>query len=105
VAAVAGGSMPPETNRQHANAAGILAQVLGNLTGIGWTGTSHTADFTMVLATGPGKERFSGLRLNTEVFPALTGLLGVRFTNPAMSANDAAQLMTEAPPDHGAHWL
>ncbi|RPJ83487.1 MAG: alkaline phosphatase [Acidobacteria bacterium] len=105
LAPAGGGVLPSEVNRQHANASGILAQVLGNHTGIGWTGMSHTADLTAVLATGPGQDRFAGLRLNTETFTTLTDSLGLKFTNPSMSCREAARYGSNAFTDSLAHWL
>jgi alkaline phosphatase len=84
LAAAAGDPLPLEINKQHANASGILAQVVGNYTGIGWTGMSHTADVTMMMATGPGRERFASLQLNSDAFSALTALWEIAFVNPAM---------------------
>jgi len=105
LAAAVGGPLPPEVNKQHANAAGILAEVLGNYTGIGWTGMSHTADFTMVLAVGAGQERFAGLRRNTETFGALTGLLGISFVNPEMSSVDAHRYVATSTDGPAPHWV
>jgi alkaline phosphatase len=105
VAAIAGESLPTEINKQHANALGILAEVLGNYTGIGWTGTSHTSDVTMVLAVGPGQEAFAGLRRNTETFTALTSLLGIAFVNPAMSIEEAQRHRAARLDDVIPHWL
>jgi alkaline phosphatase len=39
----------------------------GNHTGIGWTGSSHTSDPTILTAIGPEAQRFSGLVVNTEI--------------------------------------
>jgi len=105
LAAAAGGPLPAEINRQHANASGLLAQVLGNYTGIGWTGMSHTADLTMVMATGPGRERFAGLQLNTDTFAALTALMDIAFVNPAMSGQDAGRVAGRRPEAPAPHWL
>jgi alkaline phosphatase len=55
---------------------GLLGQFEGNHTGIGWTGTSHTSDPTLVSAIGPQAERFSGMVRNTDVFTHLVELLG-----------------------------
>jgi alkaline phosphatase len=97
--------LPSELNNQHANASGIFAEVLGNHTGIGWTGMSHTSDVTMVLATGPGQERFAGLKLNTETFASLTALLDVPFVNPAMSSEAAAGYGSGQSEELCPHWL
>lgn len=55
---------------------GLLGQFEGNHTGIGWTGTSHTSDPTIVSALGPQSSRFDGMIRNTDVFTHLLELLG-----------------------------
>ena len=62
-------------NHQHRNSGGLLGKLQGNHTGTGWTGTSHTADPTMVSATGPQADRFGGLVVNTDVHRHLSELL------------------------------
>lgn len=62
-------------NHQHRNWEGLLGQILGNHTGIGWSGNSHTSDPTLVSATGPGAHRFNGLVTNTDVNRHLRELL------------------------------
>lgn len=66
-----------EWSHQLANPPGILGQIVGNHTGIGWTGVSHTADPTLITATGPGAETFAGLVRNDAVRDKLLGLLPV----------------------------
>ena len=56
-----------EWNHQLDKPEGIIGQIIGNHTGIGWTGTTHTADPTLVTAIGPQAERFAGIVINTEV--------------------------------------
>jgi alkaline phosphatase len=55
---------------------GLLGQFTGNHTAIGWTGTTHTADTTLVSAIGPQAGRFSGIVKNTDVFTHLVEMLG-----------------------------
>jgi alkaline phosphatase len=55
---------------------GLLGQFAGNHTAIGWTGTTHTADNTLVSATGPQAARFSGILRNTDVFTHFVEVLG-----------------------------
>jgi hypothetical protein len=92
-------------NRQLDSAVGILGQVVGNHTGIFWTGTTHTSDYTLLTALGPGASHFAGLVRNTDVFPALTGLMDSRFRNPSMDERkarefrQAASLLRRARPD------
>ncbi|MFT4177242.1 MAG: alkaline phosphatase [Luteolibacter sp.] len=65
-----------EWNDQLEKPEGLLGQFTGNHTGIGWTGTTHSSDPTLVTAKGPGAEKFSGLILNKDVFGHLVELLG-----------------------------
>jgi alkaline phosphatase len=65
-----------EWNHLLAKPEGLLGQFTGNHTAIGWTGTTHTSDTTLVSATGPQAARFSGIVKNTEVFTHLVELLG-----------------------------
>jgi alkaline phosphatase len=83
-------------SRQLDSLVGLMGQVVGNHVGIGWTGTSHTSDYTLVTALGPGAERFAGLIRNTQVFPALTELMDVKFQNPSMEPAKAKQYLAVA---------
>lgn len=64
-----------EWNHQLAKPEGLLGQFAGNHTGVGWTGTTHTSDPTLVSAIGPQCDRFSGMVINTDVFRHFTELL------------------------------
>ena len=70
-----GGKPVTEWNHLLANPPGILGQITGNHTGIGWTGTVHTADLTLVTAVGPQAERFHGLVRNDSVHAKLLEML------------------------------
>ena len=63
-------------NHLHQNPEGIFGQIIGNHCGVGWTGTTHTSDPTIVTARGSGAERFQGLVVNTDVFGHFKELLG-----------------------------
>ncbi|MEX1113728.1 MAG: alkaline phosphatase [Akkermansiaceae bacterium] len=65
-----------EWNEQLNKPEGLLGQFAGNHTGIGWTGTTHTSDPTIVTALGPQSDRFAGMVRNTEVFAHLVEMLG-----------------------------
>ncbi|MFM2196706.1 MAG: hypothetical protein RLZZ505_138 [Verrucomicrobiota bacterium] len=65
-----------EWSEQLDNPHGLLGQMTGNHTGIGWTGTSHTSDPTMISAIGPQSQRFSGIVPNHEVHRHFMELLG-----------------------------
>jgi alkaline phosphatase len=65
-----------EWNEQLAKPEGLLGQFVGNHTSIGWTGTSHTSDPTLVTALGPQSDRFGGMVINKDIFGHLVELLG-----------------------------
>jgi alkaline phosphatase len=65
-----------EWNHQLEKPEGLLGQFTGNHTGIGWTGTTHTADYTLVSAKGPQAERFTGMVKNSDIFGHLVEMLG-----------------------------
>ena len=69
-----------------------LGQLMGNYLGIGWTGHSHTADYVILNALGPGSELFRGFIQNTDVFHNYLALAGIKFRNPTeplVAANDS----------------
>jgi alkaline phosphatase len=65
-----------EWNEQLAKPEGLLGQFQGNHTGIGWTGTSHTSDPTLISAFGPQCDRFTGMIRNSDVYGHLIEMLG-----------------------------
>jgi alkaline phosphatase len=65
-----------EWNHLLASPPGILGQIAGNRTGIGWTSTSHTADPTLISAAGPGAGLFHGAVRNDAIHAKLLDLLG-----------------------------
>lgn len=65
-----------EWNHQLEKPEGLLGQIAGNHTGIGWTGTTHTSDPTLVSAMGPQQDRFSGMVTNSDVFGHFVEMLG-----------------------------
>jgi alkaline phosphatase len=86
-----------ELSDQQRNFGAAVAQLFGNHTGLGFTGVSHTADYTLLSARGPGAERFAGVLKNTAAFEHLTALLGITHRNPEMTADQAAPLLAQAP--------
>ncbi len=88
-----------EIFKQHAKPAGALGRVLGNHNGIGWTGTSHTADWAPILAVGPAKSRFAGILANTVAFEHMIELMGVRHVNPRMTPEESRKFASAAPAD------
>jgi alkaline phosphatase len=65
-----------EWNEQLSKPEGLLGQFAGNHTGIGWTGTTHTSDYTLISALGPQSDRFTGMVKNSDVFGHLLEMLG-----------------------------
>lgn len=65
-----------EWSEQLAKPEGLLGQFQGNHTGIGWTGTSHTSDPTLISAFGPQCERFTGMIRNSHVYGHIMEMLG-----------------------------
>lgn len=57
------------------NPVGLMGQIVGNHTGTGWTGVTHTSDPTQVTAVGPGCGSFHGLVRNDHVRDILLGRL------------------------------
>jgi alkaline phosphatase len=64
-----------EWNEQLSKPEGLLGQFAGNHTGIGWTGTTHTSDPTLISALGPQSDRFTGMVKNSDVFGHLLEML------------------------------
>ncbi|MCX7687799.1 MAG: alkaline phosphatase [Fimbriimonadales bacterium] len=97
--------MPPIWNAQHRNLQGLLGEILSNYNGIGWTGTSHTADYVWVTALGTGREEFHGLVRNTDAFYKMLKLFGLSFKNPSMSPEEARKYLSRAPRVETPHWV
>lgn len=53
--------------------------VFNKYTGIGWTTTGHTGDFTPVYAIGVGAEEFNGLNNNIDLPKKIAKIAGARF--------------------------
>ena len=69
------GKKVTEWSHQLSNPVGLLGQIVGNVTGVGWTGICHTSDPTQLTSIGPGAEKFAGLVRNDSVRDRLLGLL------------------------------
>lgn len=92
VSEMTGGDIPYVLNRTQRNFHGAFNAILTNHNGIGWNSTSHTDEYVMVTASGPGKDRFQGLILNTDVFETFTWVLGIRHRNKQMTQEQAMAL-------------
>lgn len=95
---------PVNINKQFEKLAGILGQVFSNHTGIGWIGTTHTSDYVITTAVGPGASQFAGLVRNTDVFHKLTRLMGFEFKNPSMDAVTARKFAASIPVRERPDW-
>ena len=69
------GKKVTEWSHQLSNPVGLLGQIVGNVTGVGWTGICHTSDPTQLTSIGPGAGEFSGLVRNDSVRDSLLRLL------------------------------
>jgi alkaline phosphatase len=92
-AASAGGKKDLVINQQQDQPKGVLGQILANYYGVAYTGMNHTAEYVALGAYGPGAAPFEGFTVNTDVFPRLTGYLGIKHRNPAMTPEAAAKYM------------
>lgn len=99
------GKVPFEMNRQLANAQGILGQIVGNHTGVGFNGTNHTEDLAMVLAVGARRTEFAGLLRNTDAFARVAALFDIHHRNPSMTADQARRFVAQAPAVDEPHWV
>ena len=106
ICSVAAGRKGIAISKQYDKLVGVIGQVLSNHIGVGWTGTSHTADYTVLTALGPGSDRFAGLIRNTDAFTRLCELMEIKHRNPTMSAERARELRAAAPavPADETHW-
>ncbi len=80
-------------NQQQDQPKGVLGQILANYYGVAYTGMNHTGEYVALGAYGPGAAPFEGFTVNTDIFPRLTGYLGIRHRNPSMTAEAAAKYM------------
>ncbi|TVQ52456.1 MAG: alkaline phosphatase [Phycisphaerales bacterium] len=70
-----------EANNQHTNLHGLLGQLLGNHTGVQFTGVTHTADWVLSMAVGPGAEHFQGMMTAAGIYDRMTDLMNIRHRN------------------------
>jgi alkaline phosphatase len=93
-------------NYQLDKPAGVMGLVAGHQNGIQFVGTSHTSDYTLVTAIGPGSDRFHGVVRNTDCFRHICDFMGSDFRNPTMDPAKAKQIMQamRLPAPH-LHWV
>ncbi len=91
-------------NAQHASWVGVMGEIAGNYHGVWWTSTSHTQDYTLIEAVGPGQDAFNGLLKNFQAFGLLTGIFGISHVNATMSPDDARKYLSAAPRIGRSDW-
>ena len=69
------GKKVTQWSNQLSNPVGLLGQIVGNVTGVGWTGVCHTSDPTQMTSIGPGAEHFAGLVRNDSIRDRLLDLI------------------------------
>ena len=85
---------------------GVMGLVAGHHNGIQWVSTSHTSDYTLVTAIGPGSDRFQGIVRNTNCFRHMCDFMGSNFRNPEMDPEKAKQVMRAMRlPEPHFHWV
>lgn len=89
-----GGKKGYVINAQQDKPKGVLGQLLANHYGVAYTGMNHTAEYTAISAYGPGAAPFEGFVTNTDIYPRLTGYLGIKHKNPVMSPEAAQKYMS-----------
>lgn len=89
VAASADGKSPVASFGNYRFPTAVLSMALGTHTGVGWTSGSHTSDWTMTTAIGPGRELFAGVVRNDACFGKLLLARGLEFRNPSMTLQEA----------------
>lgn len=98
------GGQPTGLNKNLRSFNGVLGAVLGNYNGIAFTGTNHTADDALLVAVGPGRERFAGKHKNVEAFKIMTNFFGIDHTNPSMTVEEAKKYVSYAPERREDDW-
>lgn len=86
-----------DLHRQDRGIVGALGQTFANHTGVGWTGVTHTSDWGLLLATGPGSERFGRQMSHAEAHRAIADLWSIAHRNPAMSPDAARRFLASVP--------
>ena len=75
-----------DANQQQRCFLSQLGQIIGNHTGIQWTGVSHTADPSLLMATGPGSTALHGFQDGTALFGHLADIFGITHRNEPADA-------------------
>lgn len=84
---------------------GVFGQVMVPHTGVAWMGTTHTSDYAVVSALGPGAGHFRGILKNNHAFDVLTDLLDCPFRNPALTVEQAKRFTQAAADSEDFSWL
>jgi hypothetical protein len=59
---------------------------------VGWTGSQHTEDFTIITALGPGQDGYGKLIKNTDNFGIFCDLFGVTHKNPSLTLEESLKI-------------
>jgi alkaline phosphatase len=84
---------------------GVFGQVMVPHTGVAWMGTTHTSDYAVLSALGPGANRFRGILKNNHAFDVLTELLDCPFKNPALTVEQAKRFPQASADSEDFSWL
>ena len=104
ICSIAAGRKGVALSKQYDKLVGVVGQALSNHIGVGWTGTSHTSDYTVMTALGPGSERFRGFVRNTDAFVKMCELMEITHRNPAMAPDRARQFRARLRAADDIHW-
>lgn len=80
-----------------------VGQLLANHLAVGWTGATHSADYVLVTARGPGAERFRGFITGTDVFDQCLTFASVDFRNPQLPITDGFAIQDAAVENTGEY--
>lgn len=103
------GENPVRVSEHEGFGSAVLSQVLSNHTKICWASGSHTSDYCLVTAIGPGAEDFAGVTDNHSWFDRFLAQRDIRWSNPTMSFEEArrkrsARAMREVDACYRSHW-
>ncbi|MDX2175223.1 MAG: alkaline phosphatase [Candidatus Sumerlaeia bacterium] len=106
LAKLANREIVPNWNRSLGGFSGLFGQIMANYCGIAFLSSTHTEDYALVTAIGPGQEHFDKLQPNTAAYDIITKFFGATHKNPSMTFEEA-QKYADASPARGegdAHW-
>lgn len=75
-------NIPTNWNAKEDGFCNFLGEVEGKQTGLSWTDKGHTSQNTILTATGPSAQTFTGFVRNEDIFGKLCSASGIVFQNP-----------------------